>query len=152
LHSSAGTNLVCTALKENGAATYGASQIVLAALNQAIEGAVHDARAHHVSNVRLIDLSTAMNGHGICTADPWIFSAQPVPATTLASDLSKILAAKTCTGTDSVHPASFCDSLNATALAAVTDLKGYVWRVAHPTAAGQLAIAAIAERDLRSAT
>ena len=51
LHSSAGTNLVCTALKANGAATYGASQIVLAALNQAIEGAVSDARAHHIANV-----------------------------------------------------------------------------------------------------
>ena len=81
-----------------------AAQIVLSALNQAIAGAVTDARAHHVDNVRLIDVAGVMNGHGMCTADPWVFTAQGIPAMTLSGDLIKILAANACTATDAIHP------------------------------------------------
>ncbi len=147
-HSSAGTNLVCAALKANGGATYAAAQVVLSALNRSIEGAVRDAEADHVTNVRLVDLSRTVDGHGVCTADPWIFSGELVPGTTLAADLAKITAAKACTGTEAVHLSSFCTSLSADALGAITNLKGYEWRVAHPTAAGQDAIASTAERVL----
>ena len=51
------TNLVCTGLKTNAAATYAAAQVVLSALNQAVAGAVADARAHHVTNVTLVDIA-----------------------------------------------------------------------------------------------
>jgi hypothetical protein len=150
VHSDSGTNLVCSALKSNAGATSAAAQVVLAALNRAIAGAVADARAHHVANVRLVDVSGTMNGHGLCTADPWVFSAQGIPAATLSGDLTRILAANACTATDAVHPSSFCRSLQASALGAVNSLKRSVWRVAHPTAAGQRALALATERALRA--
>ena len=78
-----------------------------------------------------------MNGHGLCTADPWVFSAQGIPATTFSGDITKILAANACTATDAIHPSSFCRTLQTDALGAVNNLKRYVWRVAHPTADGQ---------------
>jgi hypothetical protein len=143
------TDLVCTGLKTNAGGTFAAAQVVLGALNRAIAGAVADARADHVTNVSLLDVSDAVDGHGICTADPWVFSGQPVPDTTLAADAADIVAAKSCTGTDVVHPASACDALIARAAAAEKGLKGYVWRAVHPTAAGQRAIAAEVTRALR---
>ncbi len=149
VHSQAGTNLVCSALESNAGSTTAAAQVVLVALNRAIAGAVADARAHHVANVRLVDVSGTMNGHGLCTANPWVFSAEGIPATTLSGDLARILAANACTATDAVHPSSFCRSLQASALGAVSNLKRYVWRVAHPTAAGQQALALATERALR---
>lgn len=142
------TNLVCTGLKGNEAATYAAAQVVLGALNMSIAAAVADARADHVSNVSLVDVSTAVNGHGVCTADPWIFSGEPVPDTTLAADAGDVLSAKACTGTDAIHSAADCASLVTRADEAEKNLQGYVWRAAHPNPAGQRAIAALVERQL----
>ncbi len=147
--SGLGTNLVCTGLKANAAATSAGAQVVLAALNQAIGGAVADARADHVTNVMLVNVSTAIDGHGICTHDPWVFSGEPVPDATLAADVEHVLAAKVCRDTDALHGASSCTSLDAEAEQARRTLKGYVWRAVHPTAAGQRAIAALVERELR---
>jgi len=143
------TNLVCTGLKPNAASTYAAAQVVLAALNRAIAGAVADARADHVTNVTLVHLASVFDGHGICTAKPWVFSGEPVPDTTLAADVADVLAAKACTGTDVLHGASVCSSLTARATRAEQGLKDYVWRAAHPNAAGQAAIAAVVARQLR---
>jgi hypothetical protein len=142
------TNLVCAGLKPNADSTYAAAQVVLSALNRAVAGAVEDARAHHVANVHLVDVAQAFDGHGICTADPWVFSGEPVPDTTLAADADHILAAKACSGTDVLHGAAVCDNLSASALAAERNLQDYVWRAAHPTAAGQRALAAAVERQL----
>ncbi len=146
------TNLVCTGLKANAATTYAAAQVVLGALNKAIAGAVADARAHHVTNVTLVDITAAVDGHGVCTSDPWIFSGEPVPDATLAEDAADVLAAKACTGTDALHTSSACASLVARAARAEKSLQDYVWRAAHPTAAGQRAIAAVAAQQLRSRT
>ncbi len=142
------TNLVCSGLKPNAAGTFAAAQIVLAALNKAVAGAVGDARAHHVHNVTLIDLSSAFDGHGICTAQPWVFSGEPVPDSTLAADAEHIVAAKACSETVALHGAMSCAALTGSALAAETTLQDYVWRAAHPTAAGQRAIAALVEHQL----
>ena len=142
------TNLVCSGLKPNAGSTFTAAQIVLTALNKAVAGAVADARAHHVPNVTLVDLSSAFDGHGICTAQPWVFSGEPVPDATLAADAEHILAAKACSGTDILHRSLSCGALAASALAAEDGLEDYVWRAAHPTAAGQRAIAAVVERQL----
>jgi len=142
------TNLVCSGLKPNAGSTFTAAQIVLTALNHAVAGAVADARAHHVRNVSLVDLSGAFDGHGICTAQPWVFSGEPVPDVTLAADAERILAAKACSGTDVLHRSTSCAGLAASALAAENSLEDYVWRTAHPTAAGQRAIAAVVERRL----
>ena len=143
------TNLVCTGLKANAGAASAAAQVVLADLNGAITGAVADARAHDVRNVSLVDLSTVMAGHGLCTADPWVFSGEPLPDTTLAADAGHILAAKACNETDALHRASFCAALTAAATRAERSLEDYVWRAAHPTATGQRAIAAVVDDRLR---
>jgi hypothetical protein len=142
------TNLVCSGLEPNAGGTYAAAQIVLRALNKAVAGAVAEARVHHVKNVTLIDLSRAFNGHAICTAQPWVFSGEPVPDTTLAAAAEHIVAAKACSGTDDLHRSTSCTALAASALAAEDGLEDYVWRAAHPTAAGQRAIAAAVERQL----
>jgi hypothetical protein len=142
-------NLVCSGLKPNATATFAAAQIVLAALNRAVGGAVADARAHHVKNVTLVDVSDAFAGHGICTTHPWVFSGEPVPDSTLAADGEHIVSAKACSGTDPLHGASICTGVIAAALAAERDLQDYVWRAAHPDAAGQRALAATVERQLR---
>jgi len=108
---------------------------------------VADARADHVSNVSLVDVSSAVDGHGVCTADPWIFSGEPVPDTTLAADAGDVLSAKACT--DAIRSAADCASLVTRADEAEKNLQGYVWRAAHPNLAGQRAIAALVERQLR---
>jgi hypothetical protein len=144
------TNLVCAGLKPNAASTDAAAGVVLAALNQAIAGAVGDARAHRVTNVRLVDIARVLDGHGVCTADPWVFSGEPVADTTLAADSEHILTARACTGTDVLHGPSLCSALTATADAAERRLQGSVWRAAHPTASGQRAIAAAVEAQLHT--
>lgn len=143
------TNLVCSGLKANASSTATAAQIVLGALNGAIAGAVADARAQHVTNVTLVNVASAFDGHGICTAHPFVFSGEPVPDATLASDAAAILAARSCTGTDVLHGAAACTGLTARATQAETDLEGYVWRAAHPDAAGQRALAVVVQRALR---
>jgi hypothetical protein len=142
------TNLVCSGLKPNADSTYAAAQVVLSALNRAVSDAVQDAQAHHVTNVTLVDVAKAFDGHGICTSDPWVFSGEPVPDSTLAADAEHILAAKACSGTDVLHGAAACASLSASARAAERDLQDYVWRAAHPTAAGQRALSAAVERQV----
>jgi hypothetical protein len=144
------TNLVCAGLKPNAASTYAAAQLVLSGLNNAIAGAVADAREHHVTNVRLLDIAGTLDGHGICTADPWVFSGEPLPDTTLAADTERILAAKACSDADALHAPASCSGLSAAARAAESNLQGYVWRAAHPTAAGQRAIAAVVASRLRN--
>jgi hypothetical protein len=143
------TNLVCSGLKPNAGSTFAAAQVVLHALNQAVAGAVADAKLHHVKNVTLVDVSDAFDGHGICTAQPWAFSGEPVADTTLAADAEHILAAKACSETGALHGAMSCAGLTGSALAAERDLQDYVWRAAHPTAAGQRALAAVVARQLR---
>jgi hypothetical protein len=142
------TNLVCSGLEPNAGATYAAAQIVLRALNRAVAGAVAEARLHHVRNVTLVDVSSTFDGHGICTSQPWVFSGEPVPDTTLAAAAGHIVAAKACSGTDDLHRSTSCAAPAASALAAEDGLENYVWRAAHPTAAGQRAIAAAVERQL----
>ncbi len=148
--SGLGTNLVCTGLKGNAASTAAAAQVVLSALNATIAGAVADARAHGVRNVQLVNVAGALNAHGICTSDPWVFSSERVPDATLAADAEHILAAKACLAAGSaLHAGGSCSSLVASADQAEQSLTAYVWRTAHPTAAGQRALAAVAARTLR---
>jgi hypothetical protein len=148
--SGLGTNLVCAGLKANASSTAAAAQVVLTALNDAIGGAVADARAHGVRNVLLVDVAHAVDGHGICTADPWVFSAETIADTTLAADTGEILAAKACTDASTALHAVPCSTLVSRANRARQDLKNHVWRTAHPTAAGQRALASAVEPALRS--
>jgi hypothetical protein len=146
--SGLGTNLVCTGLKANAATTASAAQIVLGALNDAIAGAVADARGHGVHNVVMVNVAHALDGHGICTADPWVFAAEPIADATLAADGAEILAAKTCSAAGSALD-SVCGSVVARADRAEQSLRGHVWRTAHPTARGQRALAADVDAALR---
>jgi hypothetical protein len=145
-----GTNLVCTGLKANASSTAAAAQVVLTALNTSIAGAVADARGHGVRNVVLVDVTHALDGHGVCTADPWVFSAETISDTTLAFDTEQVAAAKACAAAGSVlHAGSVCTSLVARSDQAKQSLRAHVWRAAHPTAQGQRALAADVERALR---
>ena len=144
-----GTNLVCTGLKANASATAAAAQVVLTALNDAIAGAVADARGHGVRNVVLVDVAHALDGHGICTAHPWVFSAETISDVTLAADTGEIVAAKACSAAGSaIDTSTPCNALVARANQAKQSLKDHVWRTAHPTALGQGAIALYVERAL----
>jgi hypothetical protein len=144
-----GTNLVCAGLKLDGAAAYAAAQVVLHALNDAVAGAVAGARAHGVRNVTLVDIARAFDGHGMCTADPWVFSSELIPDATLAGDTARIAAARACTATSGLLHTP-CSSLTASATRAKQDLKNYVWRAAHPTLSGQRVIATSTEQALPS--
>jgi hypothetical protein len=143
-----GTNLVCAGLKLEAASAYAAAQVVLGALNDAVAGAVADARAHGVHNLTMVDIADTFDGHGVCTADPWVFSSELIPDATLADDVARIVAAKACTAASGVFDTS-CASLTATATQAKQDIKGYVWRAAHPNLSGQRAITGSVERMLR---
>lgn len=141
--SGLGTNLVCTGLKANASSTAAAAQVVLTALNDSISGAVADARGHGVRNVVFVDVAHALDGHGLCTAVPWVFSAERMSDATLAADTERVVAAKTCLAAGSVlHTGSACSSLVARSDQAKQSLRAHVWRTAHPTAQGQHALAA----------
>lgn len=148
--SGLGTNLVCTGLKANASSTAAAAHVVLTALNESIAGAVADARGHGVHNVVLVDVAHALDGHGVCTADPWVFSAESISDASLALDTEQIVAARACTAAGSaLHTGSLCDSLLARSDQAKQSLRAHVWRTAHPTAQGQRALAVQVERALR---
>jgi hypothetical protein len=144
-----GTNLVCAGLKLDASGAYAAALVVLTALNDAVAGAVADAGARGVHNLTMVDIAHTFDGHGVCTADPWVFSSELIPDATLADDVARIVAAKACTAASGLLPTS-CASLTASATRAKQDLKDYVWRAAHPTLSGQRAIAAGTERALRN--
>lgn len=150
--SGLGVNLVCTGLKANAAATYAAAQVVSAAVNRAVAGAVSDARAQGVHNVQLINVSTVGAGHGMCTGDPWFFSGERLNDMTLAGDAARIAAAKACKDTGPLGRTSPCADLEAQATQAENQLRDYVWRAAHPTAVGQRALATAVEAQLRLAS
>jgi hypothetical protein len=148
--SGLGTNLVCTGLKANASSSAAAAHVVLGALNDSIARAVADARRHGVRNVVLVDVAHALDGHGLCTARPWVFSAESISDASLAADTEQIVAAKACSAAGSaLHTGSVCDSLVARSDQAKQSLRAHVWRTAHPTAQGQRAIAADVEKALR---
>jgi hypothetical protein len=146
--SGLGVNLVCAGLKANAAAASAAAQMVSSAVNEAVKGAVSDARAGGVHNVQLIDVSGVGTGHGMCTADPYFFSGEPLADATLAADAARIAAAKACSATGVIGRSSACTDLEAQAAAAEQQLGDYVWRAAHPTEVGQRALAAAVEKQL----
>jgi hypothetical protein len=103
-----------------------------------------------VRNVVLVDVTHALDGHGLCTADPWVFSAETISDATLAVDTEQIAAAKACAAAGStLHTGSLCNSLVARSDQAKQALRAHVWRTAHPMTQGQRALAALVDRALR---
>jgi hypothetical protein len=72
---------LCTALAAHNLTTYIEALIIQGALNDAIGNGVNDAKSSpQHPNVDLLDISTLFGdspgepAHGICTADPWLFT------------------------------------------------------------------------------
>jgi hypothetical protein len=101
-----------------------------------------------VRNVDLVNVAHALDGHGMCTADPWVFSAEPITDAALAGDTAEIAAAKVCSAAGSAL-GSVCNSLVARAEQAKESLRAHVWRTAHPNAPGQHALSAVVAQALR---
>jgi hypothetical protein len=150
--SGLGVNLVCTGLKANAAATYGAALVVSSAVNHAVAGAVSDAQARGVHNVQLIDVSRVGAGHGMCSSHPWFFSGEELSDAALTGDVARIAAAKACTAAGVLSRTSSCAGLDVQAARAKDDLRAHVWRAAHPTAVGQRALATAVEVQLHEAS
>ncbi len=100
-------------------------EIVVNALNAAIDAAVAKAQTAGDKNVTYVDVSKVEVGHEMCTADPAIFSGEPMPISELTRDLLTI---------------GLGGSQN--------DIERHVWRAAHPNQLGQQEIAKKVEADL----
>jgi hypothetical protein len=112
---------VCWGLSHNEKGARQDAEVIQAALNHAIGGAVTDAKSKGVINVKLIDLTHLEDGHGICTGSPALFSGELMKKSTFFSDIA---------------------SLNA------QDLKDHIWRTGHPNVYGQQDIARAVESAL----
>ena len=73
-----------------------------------------NAQAAGDKNVTYVDISKAEVGHEMCTADPAIFSGEPMPISELTSDLFTI---------------ALSGSRN--------DIERHLWDAAHPNQLGQ---------------
>ncbi len=111
-------NPLCFLIGVNKVSLSDQSDIVVNALNTAIDEAVLNAQAAGDKNVTYVDVSKVEVGHEMCTADPAIFSGEPMPMTELTRDLVTIA----LTGSQN-------------------DIERHVWRAAHPNALGQQQIA-----------
>jgi hypothetical protein len=120
-------NPLCLLIGTNKDSLSDQGEIILDALNGAIREAVMNAQAAGSKNVTYVDISKVAVGHEMCTADPAIFSGEPMPISELTSDLFTI---------------ALSGSQN--------DIRRHLWRAAHPNQLGQQDIAKAVEAALRS--
>ena len=106
-------NPLCLLIGMNKNSVSNQGEIIVDALNTAIDQAVLKARAAGDKNVAYVDVSQVAVGHEMCTADPAIFSGEPMPISELTSDLFTI---------------ALSGSQN--------DIERHVWRAAHPNQLG----------------
>lgn len=118
-------NPLCFLIGMNKSSLSGQGEVIVDALNTAIGQAVLNARAAGDKNVTYIDISKVEVGHEMCTADPAIFSGEPMRISELTSDL-------------------FTIALNGSQ----NDIERHLWRAAHPNQFGQQAIAKKVIADL----
>ena len=111
-------NPLCFLVGLNKSSISGQSDVVVNALNTAIDRAVLNAQGAGDKNVTYVDISKAVVGHEMCTADPAIFSGEPMPLAELTRDL-------------------FTIALNGSQ----NDIERHLWRAAHPNQIGQQDIA-----------
>jgi GDSL-like Lipase/Acylhydrolase len=112
-------------MNKNSVSTQG--EAIVHALNTAIHQAVLNAQAAGNKNVTYVDISKVEDGHEMCTADPAIFSGEPMPISEFTSDLFTI---------------ALSGSQN--------DIRRHLWRAAHPNQLGQQDIAKAVEATLLS--
>ncbi len=120
-------NPLCLLIGMNKNSLSNQGEIIVDALNSAIREAVINAQAAGIKNVKYVDVSKVEVGHEMCTADPAIFSGEPMPISELTSDLFTI---------------ALSGSQN--------DIRRHLWRAAHPNQLGQQDIAKAVEATLRS--
>ena len=118
-------NPLCLLIGMNKNSVSDQGEIVVDALNTAIHNAVINAQAAGDKNVTYVDVSKAEAGHEMCTADPAIFSGEPMPVSELTGDLFTI---------------ALSGSQN--------DIERHLWRAAHPNQLGQQEIAKKVIADL----
>ena len=142
------TNLVCSGLKPNAAGTYAAAQVVLGALNGAVAGAVDDARAaprqERDPGRRGTRLRRSRDLHG----RPLGLLGRARPRRHSGRRRGAHSGGQGVLGHGRPARGGGVRVADASARAAERDLQDYVWRAAHPTAAGQRALAVAVERQL----
>jgi hypothetical protein len=111
-------NPLCFLIGMNKSSISDQSDVVVNALNSAIDRAVLNAQGAGDKNVAYVDISKVAVGHEMCTADPAIFSGEPMPLSELTKDLFTI---------------ALSGSQN--------DIERHLWRAAHPNQLGQQDIA-----------
>ena len=135
-------NLVCAGLALNRDAAYADARFLQQELNQTIREAVASARAGvGVGKVSFVDIGQAFRGHEMCTTSPDVLSGEWMPRSKLVGDVAVAGASKACILGACLRSAS-------SGAAAIADLHGYVWRAAHPDAAGQRRIADVVVASL----
>ena len=118
-------NPLCLLIGMNKNSLSNQGDVVVGALNSAIDEAVLNAQVAGDENVTYIDISKVAVGHEMCTADPAIFSGEPMPISEFTSDLFTI---------------ALRGSQN--------DIERHLWRAAHPNQFGQQEIAKKVIADL----
>ncbi len=118
-------NPLCLLIGMNENSLSNQGDVVVGALNSAIDEAVRNAQVAGDENVTYIDISKVAVGHEMCTADPAIFSGEPMPISEFTSDLFTI---------------ALRGSQN--------DIERHLWRAAHPNQFGQQEIAKKVIADL----
>lgn len=118
-------NPLCLLIGMNKNSVSNQGEIIVDALNTAIHDAVINAQAAGDKNVTYVDVSKVEAGHEMCTANPAIFSGEPMPISEFTGDLFTI---------------ALSGSQN--------DIERHLWRAAHPNQLGQQEIAKKVIADL----
>jgi hypothetical protein len=135
--SSTHGNLICSLLSIQKASVYSQSLILQKALNGVIEVAVDDARKSGVTNVTLVDISSLMFKHAMCTDSPALFSAEAMNPTVVGV---LVEAVDKCIKLE--NPVASCVTAGVLGLKQKSNITKVVWRTGHPNASGQADIAA----------
>jgi hypothetical protein len=142
IHVGSDVDPICLGLQAHEPDAYNDAVILTRALNDAISQAVQNAKRAGVHNVALVDIATLERHHEMCTAEPALFSGEPLSQEALQVDLGSTLL---CHAEESIASmwtsAAGQSSACRAAASATNDLRAHVWRAAHPNAGGQRDIA-----------
>lgn len=122
-------NSICQGLQLNKREAYNDSVTITTSLDNTIIEAVDEAKSHGYSNVLLVNISSLLAHHEMCTKDPAVFSGEAIGEDALRTDLAAIASCKA---------AGF---LCSAATSAQEDIEQHTWRAAHPNVLGQRDIA-----------
>ena len=134
---------VCAGLALNEKGAYNDGVVIQSSLNVAIAQAVQAAHRSGYSNVTLVDISSVMSGHEMCTGNPALYSGETMSAKSFDTELPRILA-------DTIICKFRCTAAIQNQRSAFeADITAHVWRAGHPNQYGQADIAASVTSQLR---